>query len=70
MIKKILIFVFAVSLFLSCTENTDSEVTQERVDEARKQDKIENEKMMEENQQDYEVRRIPAEKEQPRPDND
>jgi sortase (surface protein transpeptidase) len=70
MFRIFLLFSFIVILFVSCTENTDSQYNQEDVDEMRRQEKIENEQKFEENQQDYKVRRIPAKQDNPRPDDD
>lgn len=66
----IFIFFFTV-LFNSCTETSNTEEMQEAVDEQRKEEKIEQEKFYNgDNDEDYEVRRIPADNDEPRPDAD
>lgn len=73
MFHKILFLSFFSILFVSCTETTDSDNNQERLntsrEEAKKQEQNGN-NQMEDNQDNYEVRRIPANEEKPKPDND
>lgn len=71
MIKKILFIALLAFLQFACTENTNSEENQQQLDSQRKQDAEENKQMIDDHQnKDYNVRRIPAEKEEPRPDDD
>ncbi len=70
MLRIYILVCFLIVLLFSCTENSDSQYNQEHIDEMRRQEKIENEQKFEENQRDYNVRRIPAKQDNPRPDDD
>lgn len=70
MIRNIIFMVILAFFQFSCTENTNSEEYQQQLDAQRRQDAEEQKQILDHNKEDYNVRRIPAQKDEPRPDDD
>lgn len=70
MIRNIIFMVILAFFQFSCTENTNSEEYQQQLDAQRRQDAEERKQMFDSRKDDYNTRRIPAQKDEPRPDDD